>query len=234
MPPRVLCPVLALSGSSSRASRPRTASARRSVDIACDPSLNQSGAFMPDKHSLSLVSLCGSLRKGSFNAAIQRTLPELAPEGVTIRSLSGIADMPLYNADIQAEGFPRSVTEMADSIRQADGLIVCSPEYNYSIPGVLKNAIDWMSRLKQQPFAGKPVLIQSASGGILGGARMQYHLRQTLVFVEALAFNLPEVMVGTAQSKFDTDLKLIDQATRDLIKQQLAAFAEFVRKVVAA
>jgi chromate reductase, NAD(P)H dehydrogenase (quinone) len=183
---------------------------------------------------LSVLSISGSLRKGSFNTALQRTLPELAPQGLKISPLAGVGEMPLYNADVQAEGFPKIVTDMADSIRQAEGIIFCSPEYNYSIPGVLKNAIDWLSRLKDQPFAGKPVLLQSASGGALGGARMQYHLRQVMVFVEAQVFNRPEVFVGSAQTKFDTDLNLTDQPTRDIIKQQLAAFESFIRRVTPA
>jgi len=186
---------------------------------------------MADKLPLSVVSICGSLRKGSLNAAVQRALPGLTPEGMSIKALSGIGDLPLYNADIQAEGFPKSVTDLADAIRKADGIIICSPEYNYSVPGVLKNAIDWLSRLKDQPFAGKPVLIQSASQGVFGGARMQYHLRQIMVFVEAQVFNRPEVMVGQAQNKVDGALKLTDTATRDIIKQQLVGFETFIRKV---
>jgi chromate reductase, NAD(P)H dehydrogenase (quinone) len=189
---------------------------------------------MVEPRSLSVVSICGSLRKGSFNAALQRALPDLAPEGLKITPLAGIGEMPLYNADVQAEGFPKSVTDMANSIRQADGLIFCSPEYNYSVPGVLKNAIDWLSRLKEQPFAGKPVLLQSASGGALGGARMQYHLRQVMVFVDARVLNRPEVFVGAAQNKFDADLKLTDPGTRDIIKQQLAGFETFIRRVAPA
>src|SRR5690242_1782601 len=102
---------------------------------------------MAENRPLSLVSICGSLRKGSLNAAVQRSLPELAPAGLTVTALPGIGDMPLYNADIQAEGFPKPVTDMADAIRRADGVVICSPEYNYSIPGVMKNAIDWISRL---------------------------------------------------------------------------------------
>ncbi|HVY98493.1 MAG TPA: NADPH-dependent FMN reductase [Dongiaceae bacterium] len=186
---------------------------------------------MPENRPLDLVSLCGSLRQGSLNAAIQRSLPELAPAGVTITALPGIGEMPLYNADVQAQGFPKPVIDMADAIRKADGVVICSPEYNYSVPGVLKNAIDWISRVPSQPFAGKPVLIQSASQGVLGGARMQYHLRQILVFVEALVFNRPEVMVSQAQTKVDQELKLTDPATRDFIKTQLAAFETFVRRV---
>jgi chromate reductase len=186
---------------------------------------------MSQDRPLALVSICGSLRQGSFNAAVQRSLPELAPAGMTIAALSGIGEMPLYNADLQAQGFPKPVTDMAEAIRKADGVIICSPEYNYSVPGVLKNAIDWISRLPEQPFAGKPVLIQSASPGIIGGARMQYHLRQVMVFVEALVFNKPEVIIGQAQAKFDQNLKLADPTTRDLIKQQLAAFEQYVRRV---
>jgi chromate reductase len=186
---------------------------------------------MAETHSLRVISICGSLRKGSFNAALQRSLPELAPTGLSIDSLQGIGDMPLYNADIQEKAFPKPVTDMAEAIRKADGLIFCTPEYNYSIPGALKNAIDWLSRLEDQPFAGKPVLLQSASGGALGGARVQYHLRQVMVFVEALVFTRPEVFVGTAQNKFDADLRLIDQPTRDIVKQQLERFEKFIRRV---
>ena len=186
---------------------------------------------MAEPRSLSIVSICGSLRKESYNAALQRTLPELAPSGLTISALYGIGDMPLYNADVQAQGFPKSVTDMAEAIRKADGVVICSPEYNYSIPGVLKNALDWLSRLKDQPFAGKPVLLQSASGGALGGARMQYHLRQVMVFVEAMVFNRPEVFVGAAPNKFNDELKLTDQAARDIVKQQLAGFETFIRRV---
>ena len=187
---------------------------------------------MAENRPLHLISICGSLRKGSFNAAVQRSLPELAPAGLTITTSPGIGDLPLYDADVQAQGFPKAVTDMAEAIRKADGVIFCSPEYNYSIPGVLKNAIDWISRLDKQPFANKPVLIQSASQGVIGGARMQHHLRQVMVFVEALVFNKPEVMIGQVQNKVDHDLKLTDQATRDIIKQQLAGFDKFVRRLI--
>ena len=177
---------------------------------------------MPETRPLALVSICGSLRKGSFNAAVQRSLPELAPAGIRIAALSGIGDMPLYNADVQAQGFPKPVTDMADAIRKADGVVICSPEYNYSVPGVLKNAIDWLSRLPEQPFANKPVLIQSASQGPIGGARMQYHLRQILVFVEALVFTRPEVFIGMASQKIDEAGTIHDATTKKFISDQLA------------
>src|SRR4051812_45297006 len=175
---------------------------------------------MPE--ALSVVTICGSLRKGSYNATIARALPGLAPEGMRIAALEGVGELPLYNADIQAQGFPDRLQAMAEAIRAADGVIFVTPEYNYSVPGVLKNAIDWLSRLPKQPFAGKAVAIQSASQGVFGGARAQYHLRQTLVFVEALAMTRPEVMVGTAQTKISESGELTDAATRDFIKGQLA------------
>lgn len=181
--------------------------------------------------TLSVVTLCGSLRRASYNAAIARALPGLAPEGMRITALGSVGDFPLYNADVQAEGFPAPVTAMAEAIRAADGLIIVSPEYNYSIPGGLKNAIDWLSRLPQQPFAGKPVAIQSASMGILGGARMQYHLRQAMVFLDALVLNRPEVMVAQAQNRISAEGELTDAATRDAIAAQLKAFAGFIARV---
>ncbi|TCZ59686.1 NADPH-dependent FMN reductase [Roseicella aquatilis] len=181
--------------------------------------------------TLHVVTLLGSLRKGSYNAAIARALPALAPQGVRISALRSIAEFPHYDADVQATGFPPAVTAMAEAIRAADGVIIVTPEYNYSVPGVLKNALDWLSRLSPQPFAGKPVAIQTASPGMIGGARAQYHLRQSLVFLDAQVLNKPEVMVGQVAGKVSAEtLELTDQATRDFIAGQLAAFATFARR----
>ena len=180
--------------------------------------------------SVSIALLCGSLRRASYNAAIARALPGLAPEGMTITPLGSIGDFPIYNADIQAEGFPAPVTAMAEAIRAADGVIIVTPEYNYSIPGGLKNAIDWLSRLKDQPFAGKPLAIQSASMSIFGGVRVQYHLRQSAVFLDAPVLNKPEVMVPQAQNKISESGEITDSATRDVIAAQLKAFLPFVRR----
>ncbi|PHK96169.1 hypothetical protein CR162_04870 [Pseudoroseomonas rhizosphaerae] len=179
---------------------------------------------------LSVVTLCGSLRAGSYNAAIQRALPELAPEGMSFSVLEGLGDIPLYDADLQAKGFPAAVTAMGEAIRAADGIVIVTPEYNYSIPGVLKNGIDWLSRLPDTPFAGKPMAIQSASMSVLGGVRAQYHLRQVAVFLDALVLNKPEVMVASAQQRVQ-DGKLTDEGTREVIRKQLAAFAGFIEKV---
>src|SRR5256884_8838682 len=133
---------------------------------------------------LDVLVICGSLRKGSYNAALARTLPALPPVGMKLRPPQSFEHFPIYNFDIQnSTGFPAEVNAWADAIRSADALIIVSPEYNWSIPGGLKNAIDWLSRMKEQPFKDKPVALQSAAGGILGGSRSQYHLRQSLISV---------------------------------------------------
>jgi chromate reductase len=182
---------------------------------------------MADLH---FVTLLGSLRKASVNGGLARALPALAPQDVEIASLGSVGAFPLYDADIQALGIPAAVEIMATEIKAADGVIVVTPEYNYSVPGVLKNAIDWLSRVTPQPFATKPVLIQSASPGALGGARAQYHLRQIFVFLDARVFNVPEVMVGGAYGKSDSATgDLTDEGTKAFLGKQLAAFAEFVR-----
>jgi chromate reductase len=181
--------------------------------------------------ALNILSVCGSLRKASFNAALQRALPSLAPPGIKITPAPSWADMPIYNADIQAGGFPAPVTTWADAIRGADGVIIVSPEYNWTIPGGLKNAIDWTSRMKDDPFKGKSVAIQSCAGGLLGGSRMQYHLRQSLTSVEAVILIRPEVFVTFSARKFDEKtLELTDQPTKDMVKLQLEAFEKFVRQ----
>ncbi len=180
-----------------------------------------------------MLVICGSLRKGSYNAALARTLPALAPAGMKLRPAPPFATFPIYNFDIQdATGFPADVNAWADAIRSADGLIIVSPEYNWSIPGGLKNAIDWVSRMKQQPFKDKPVALQSAAGGILGGSRMQYHLRQSLTSVDVILFGRPEVIVTFAAQKFDEKtLELKDETAIGMIKQQLAEFEKFIRRV---
>src|SRR6266566_7256781 len=182
--------------------------------------------------TLNILTICGSLRKNSFNAALARALPALAPAGISIKAAPAWAEIPIYNADIQNAGLPAPVTAWADAIRAADGVIIVSPEYNWSIPGGLKNAIDWVSRMKEQPFNDKPVALQSAAGGILGGARAQYHLRQSLTSIDAILFGRPEVIVTFAPQKFDPNtLELKDQTAIDLIKQQLAGFEKFVRRL---
>ena len=183
---------------------------------------------------MNLITICGSLRAASYNAMVARSLPQLAPDGMKIKASPPIDVLPLYNADIQALGFPDPVNALGESIRSADGVIFVTPEYNYSVPGVLKNAIDWVSRIPDQPFKNKAIALQSASQGVLGGARAQYHLRQMMVFLEAYVFNRPEIMIAAAKGKFDEAKgQLTDEPTRALIKQQLAAYAQFVRLIKA-
>lgn len=185
---------------------------------------------MTTPRPLHFVILLGSLRKASVNAAIARALPELAPEGVSIELLGSIGEFPHYDADLQEQGFPPEVLAMAEKVRQADGVVIVTPEYNYSVPGVLKNAIDWLSRVSPPPFAGKPVAIQTASPGQIGGARAQYHLRQSLVFLDARVLNKPEIMVSAAYAKVDPEtLLLTDASTRDHLAGQLAALASQIR-----
>jgi chromate reductase, NAD(P)H dehydrogenase (quinone) len=184
---------------------------------------------MADEKPLRFAVLVGSLRKGSYNAAIARALPGLAPAGVTIAPLGSVGDFPLYNYDIQEKGFPPVVTAMADAIRAADGVILVTPEYNHSVPGALKNAIDWLSRLPDQPFAGKKVAMQSASPSLFGGVRAQLHLRHTFVYLDARPLNKPEVIIPQVDQKVDANGELTDPATRGFVADQLKAFAAFVR-----
>ncbi len=184
---------------------------------------------MADK-ALNVVSICGSLRKGSYNRIVMNTLQRYAPEGMRIAEAPSYAEFPLYNADIQnSTGFPAPVQTMAEAIRAADGVIFVSPEYNYGIPGPLKNAIDWVSRVPNQPFANKPIALISASAGILGGGRMQYDLRRCMIFLDALTMNKPEIFIGTVMQKIDEKTGQIkDEQAVTFIKQQLAAFAKFI------
>jgi chromate reductase len=181
---------------------------------------------------LNVLTICGSLRKGSFNRKLMNALPGLAPAHLSLSEAPPYGGIPHYNHDVQeASGFPAEAVAWADAIRAADALVVVSPEYNWTIPGPLKNAIDWVSRMKDQPFKDKPVAIQSAAGGLLGGARVQQHLRVCLTGVDAIVFGRPEVLVTFAPQKFDESGALKDEATREMIKLHLAAFAKFAAKV---
>jgi chromate reductase len=182
---------------------------------------------------LKILTICGSLRKNSYNAAVVRALPALAPPELAFVPAPSYAGFPLYNDDVRvASGAPADVEAWAAAIRAADGVIIVSPEFNWSMPGPLKNAIDWMSKLKDVPFKDKPVALQSASTGQVGGARMQYHLRMTLQSIDAQLFGRPEVFVNFAAKKIDEKTgELTDDAAKDIIKLQLAAFAKFVARV---
>ena len=177
-----------------------------------------------------IVGISGSLRKGSYNAAALRAAKELAPSGMSIDTFD-IAPIPLYNEDVKQQGFPAPVADLRRRMKEADGLLLVTPEYNYSVSGVLKNTIDWISRPPEQPFDGKPIAIMGASQGALGTARGQYHLRQMFIFLNAHVLNRPEVMITQAQNKFDAEGKLTDQPTRDLIAQLLMSFRDWIHRL---
>jgi chromate reductase, NAD(P)H dehydrogenase (quinone) len=185
---------------------------------------------MSDGTTLKILGIAGSLRRGSFNAGALRAAQELAPAGMTI-DIFDIAAIPLYNEDVKVQGFPPVVADLRARIKAADGLLLATPEYNYSTSGVLKNVIDWASRPPEQPFDGKPIALMGASGGALGTARAQYHLRHMFIFLNAHILNRPEVMIGGAASKFDAEGKLTDQATRDFIGTMLTAFKAWIEKL---
>jgi chromate reductase len=188
---------------------------------------------MADK--LNVLVICGSLRKGSYNASVARALPKLVPPNMTLKDAPPFGGFPLYNQDIKdVSGEPPEVIAWADAIRAADGVVIVSPEYNWTIPGGLKNAIDWVSRMSpdKQPFKDKPVALQSASAGPLGASRMQYHLRQTLTSIDAFLFGRPEIFVTFADKKIENG-ELKDPPTLDIIKKQLEGFAKFIERMKA-
>lgn len=177
---------------------------------------------------MKILAFAGSLRKGSFNKSLLRAAAELAPESmdITIFDLEGI---PLFNADVEAEGDPGKVPQFKDAILKADGLLIASPEYNHGITGVTKNAIDWASRPpKDPPIRGKPVGIIGASPGITGTARSQDQLRQSLKSVNAHCMALPEFLVFRAKYKFDKNGVLTDESSRNYMEKYLSSLAEWV------
>ena len=151
---------------------------------------------------------------------------------MSIELFERLGELPPYNEDVEQVGKPESVEALVDAVRAADGLLIATPEYNYSVPGVLKNAIDWISRPpKTSPLKGKPAALMSASIGISGGMRAQYHLRQSFVFTETQAMLKPEVIIPKAVERFDAEVRLVDASTRELIRTFLVAFGEWTRRM---
>src|SRR6201997_3072668 len=148
---------------------------------------------MSEEREITVLGICGSLRAGSHNKAALQNAIEMKPPGMTIET-ADIGSIPLYNEDVRARGFPPPVEKLRAQIAAADALLFVTPEYNYSMSGVLKNAIDWASRPPEQPFAGEPGAMMGAAAGMAGSARAQYHLRQCFVFLNGLVMNRPEVM----------------------------------------
>ena len=167
-----------------------------------------------------ILGIAGSLREGSYNRAALRAAQTLAPEGVTIETFD-IKGLPGFSQDDETNP-PAQVVELKQRIRDADAILLVTPEYNYSVPGVLKNAIDWASRpYGDSAWTRKPVAIMGASVGTLGTARAQYHLRQMFVFLNMFAVNQPEVMISQAHKHFDAEGNLTDDTAKKLIRQLL-------------
>lgn len=180
--------------------------------------------------SLKVLGFAGSLRKGSYNKLALKAAMELKPADMEIESFD-ISPIPVYNEDVREMGFPPVVETFREKIRAADALLMVTPEYNYSIPGVLKNAIDWASRPPDQPFNDKPAAIMGASGSLLGTVRAQYDLRRSCVFLNMHLVNKPEVMITQAYNKFDASGRLMDETTCKLIAELLVNLAAWTRRL---
>lgn len=177
-----------------------------------------------------ILGIAGSLRRESYNRAALRAATQLVPEGATIDILE-LDDLPGFNQD-EEQNPPAKVVELKRRIREADAILFVTPEYNYSVPGVLKNAIDWASRpYGDSAWNGKPAAIMGASVGAIGTARAQYHLRQMFVFLNMFPINQPEVMISNAQDRFDSQGNLTDDTTKDLIRQLLQNLTEWTRRI---
>ena len=185
---------------------------------------------MSDSRGISVLGICGSLRRASYNAAALQTAIALKPANTSV-TVADISQIPPYNEDVRAQGFPPSVETLRRQIAAADAILFACPEYNYSMSGVLKNAIDWASRPPDQPFAGKPCAIIGAAAGMAGSARAQYDLRRSCDFLDMHPLNKPEVLIGQAQSKFDADGKLLDEVAHNLLRDLLANLADWARLI---
>ena len=177
-----------------------------------------------------LLGIAGSIRRESYNRAALRAATQLLQDGATLEvfELDGI---PGFNQD-EEQNPPAKVTELKKRIREADAILIVTPEYNYSIPGVLKNAIDWASRpYGDSAWNGKPAAIMGASVGVIGTARAQYHLRQMMVFLNMFPINQPEVMIGNASKRFDASGNLTDDATKEFIRQLLQNLVDWTRRI---
>jgi chromate reductase len=179
---------------------------------------------------MNVLGICGSLRQGSYNAMALRAAQKLAPQGMKIE-FADITGIPFYNDDVRLAGEPAAVAELKAKVRAADALLLVSPEYNFSVSGVLKNTLDWMSRPPEPPFENKVVAIMGASGGPLGTARGQYDLRKILVYMNTFTVNKPEVFIGQAQTKFNAQGELTDETTAKFITDLLVSLQALKKRV---
>jgi len=183
-------------------------------------------------HEYTVLGIAGSIRAGSANRGLLREASRLLPSGMKLEFFD-LAPIPLFNEDVRVAGTPESVKELKRRLAAADGILFSVAEYNYSLSGVLKNAIDWASRpVEESPLAGKPIAIMGAGGG-LGTARAQYHLRQVAVFTDMLPMNKPELMVSKSWERFDKEGNLLDETVRPQLQAFLAAFSGWISAVQA-
>jgi len=179
---------------------------------------------------LKILGVCGSLRKASLNMAALRACGGLMPAGMSM-TIAQIGDIPMYNQDVFDAGIPAPAQRFYDEIAAADGVLIASPEYNFSLPPLLKNAIDWVSKMPKQPFDNKPIAVFSCSQGPLGGARVQYDLRRILVQLWGHVLPRPEVFVGVAQTKFDKDGKLTDETTKKFLTDLMVGLKAWTERM---
>ena len=177
-----------------------------------------------------ILGIAGSLRRESYNRALLRAATQIAPEGAAI-DIFEIDGIPPFSEDDEQDP-PEKVLELKRRIRESDAVLFVTPEYNYSIPGVLKNAIAWASRpYGHSAWSGKPAAVMGASTGVIGTARAQYHLRQLMVFLNMFPLNQPEVMVGAANECFDTVGNLTDEETREYVRLLVQSLADWTRRI---
>jgi chromate reductase len=179
---------------------------------------------------LEILGICGSLRAKSYNLQGLKAAGELMPPGMKLRIVS-IADVPMYNLDVQEKGWPEAVERLKADVAKADGVLFASPEYNYSISGVLKNSIDWLSRYKDQPFKWKPCASFSVTGGPLGGARSFAELRKVLLGLTAMMMPPPDAFIGPGQQKFDANGAITDEATKKFLTDHMKNFETWIGQV---
>lgn len=185
--------------------------------------LLEGALLMPE--NIKILGFTGSLRIKSYNMAALRAATELLPEGADME-IFDLSQIPFFDEDLESEGVPQVIVDFKEKLAVTDAILISTPEYNYSIPPVLKNALDWASRGTEFPLSGKPLAIMSASPGMLGGARVQYHLRQVCTKLNLQTLNNPEVFITSANTKFDQDGKLIDDFTRKSISKLLKALVD--------
>lgn len=182
---------------------------------------------------MKVIGIAGSLRERSYNVMALRAAQKLAPAGMEI-SIADLSGIPLFNQDERARGEPAAVQSLKSRVREADAVLFACPEYNFSIPGVLKNSLDWLSLPPDAPFDEKPVALMGVSAGMLGTSRAQYHLRQVLLFMNTFTVTKPEVFIGDAHAKFNDAGMLIDAATEDYIAGLLTSLKKLVERLARA